>query len=224
MNLDQSTLSTTPGVAISVIRNGLLGILNSAGPGFPLLLRARTRLAPPPFSTTLTYPLSPQITDSIDIFNPNIKTPYAQTWTGGIRRKLSKDIGLEVRYVGTRHLQGWDKYDLNEPMIVENGFLKEFRLAQANLQANIAAGRGNTFAYTGVPGTSPLPIYLAYFSGIASARAGDPAVYTSSSFCSTHFTNPLAVYNPNPLTPAGTNATTAPEGDPIARANATAAA
>ncbi len=223
MNQYTTTFSTNPGVAISVNRNGTLGNLNSDGLGIPLLLRDRNRLAPPPFSTTLTYPLSPQITDSIDIFNPNIKTPYAQTWTGGIRRKLSNDIGLEVRYVGTRHLQGWDKYDLNEPMIVENGFLKEFRLAQANLQANIAAGRGNTFAYTGVPGTSPLPIYLAYFSGIASARAGDPAVYTSSSFGSTNFTNPLAVYNPNPFTPAGTNATTGLEGDPIRRANAIAA-
>ena len=35
----------------------------------------------------------------------------------------------------------------NEINIFENGFLNEFRVAQANLQANIAAGRGNTFAY-----------------------------------------------------------------------------
>src|SRR5258708_20038061 len=99
-------------------------------------------------------------------------------------------------------------------MIVENGFLKEFRLAQTNLKANIAAGRGNTFAYTGVPGTSPLPIYLAYFSGIPAARAGDPAVYTSSSFGSTNFTNPLPVYTPNPFTPPAPTPPPPLPGDP----------
>jgi len=40
-----------------------------------------------------------------------------------------------------------------------NGFAKEFRVAQANLQANIVAGKGNTFAYTGAAGTSPLPTF-----------------------------------------------------------------
>ncbi len=55
--------------------------------------------------------------------------------------------------------------NINEIDIKTNGFVSEFRKAQANLQANIAAGRGATFAYTGAPGTSPLPIFLAYFNG-----------------------------------------------------------
>ena len=63
----------------------------------------------------------------------------------------------------------------NEFNIVENGFLNEFRQAQANLQANIAAGRGNTFAYTGAPGTAPLPMFLAFFNGQNAANAGNPA-------------------------------------------------
>ena len=44
-------------------------------------------------------------------------------------------------------------------------YYDEFRKAQANLRANIIAGRGNTFAFTGAPGTSPLPIFMAYFAG-----------------------------------------------------------
>ena len=39
----------------------------------------------------------------------------------------------------------WFDYNYNEINIIENGFLNEFRLAQQNLQANIAAGRGDTF-------------------------------------------------------------------------------
>jgi hypothetical protein len=55
-------------------------------------------------------------------------------------------MAVDIRYVGTRNKDGWTDYDYNEINVIENGFLNEFKLAQANLQANIAAGRGNTFA------------------------------------------------------------------------------
>ena len=56
-------------------------------------------------------------------------------------------MAVEVRYVGTR-ARPWRTADdnggadlnYNEFNIVENGFLNEFRRAQGNLQANIAAG------------------------------------------------------------------------------------
>ena len=223
MNTYTTVLSDNPGVSLAVNRNTTLNTLNNDGLGFPVLFRDRNRLGPAPFPQAQQYPMSPQITDIVHIFNPNLSTPYAQTWTGGIRRKLTSDLGLEVRYVGTRHLQGLGTFDLNEPNIVENGFLKEFRQAQANLQANVAAGRGSTFAYTGVAGTAPLPIYLAYFSGLPSSRGGDTGAYTSGSWSDTNFTNPLAIYNPAPFTPAGTNASTGLDGDPVRRANALAA-
>ena len=105
------------------------------------------------------------VTGDIMTFEPNLQVPYSQTWTAGWQRKLTGDMAFEARYVGTRSLQSWQTYNYNELNIVENGFLNEFRQAQANLPANIAAGRGNSFAYTGVAGTAPLPIFLAYFNG-----------------------------------------------------------
>ena len=39
------------------------------------------------------------------VFDPNLKTPYAQSWTFGIQRELNKSMALEVRYVGTSSLQ-----------------------------------------------------------------------------------------------------------------------
>jgi hypothetical protein len=223
------SLGTNPGVAITVNRSTTTTVpgstnttLNQDGLGLPVLFRDRNRLGPGPFAATPVYPFRPQITDTIQIFNPDIQTPYAQTWVGGLRRKLSRDIGVEVRYVGTRHLQGWGTFDVNEANIIENGFLKEFRLAQANLQANVAAGRGSSFAYFGPnTGTSPLPIYLAYLNG--STNSGAAASYSGSSWTNTDFTNPLAIYNPNPYTPAGTNASTGLDGDAQRRANAAAA-
>jgi len=219
-------LGTNPGTRLDPVRDTTQSgqnALNNDGLGLPVLLRQSTRLGPGLFPQTQNYPMSPSRTDSIDIFNPNIQTPYSQTWAAGIRRKMSRDIGVEVRYVGSRHLQGWGTYNLNETDIVNNGFLKEFRQAQANLQANIAAGRGSTFAYTGVPGTGPLPIYLAYFTGTPISQAGDASKYTGSLWSDTNFTNPLAVYNPQPFTPAGTSGTTGLAGDPQRRANAAAA-
>ena len=59
-----------------------------------------------------------------------------------------------------------------------------------------AAGRGNTFAFTGAPGTSPLPITLGYFSGLPSAQANDPSRYTSTNFASSAFVNTLAPTGP----------------------------
>jgi hypothetical protein len=225
MNNYTTPFGNNPGVSISTTRSQTLGNLTNDGGGIPLLLSQTSRLGPPPFPLTQQYPLVPQLTDTIDIFNPDIQTPYAQTWTGGIRRKVTRDVGVEVRYVGTRHLQGWGAFNINESTVVENGFINEFKNAQANLQANLASGRGSSFAYFGPgTGTVPLPIYLAYFSGINAAGAADPANYTKSTLWgNTNFTTPLAIYNPNPFTPAGTNANTGLEGDPTRRANAIAA-
>lgn len=198
---------TNPGLFFAVNRNTANGNLVT-GTGtdvLPVLLRDGSRLGAPSFPSAPTYPFTGQIGDQVNIFDPDLKVPYAQSWSFGIQRELSKDTALEVRYVHTLNLQQWFGYNYNEVNIVENGFLNEFKLAQANLQANIAAGRGNTFKYFG-PGTntSPLPIYLAYFSGIPASQAGDATKYTSANFGSSTFYNNLAMLNPLPGTAAGT--------------------
>ena len=107
------------------------------------------------------------------MFDPDLQVPYADTYTVGIQRAIGRRSAFEVRYVGTRNRDQWTTYNYNEANILDNGFLNEFKLAQANLYANIAAGRGQTFAYIGPgTGTSPLPIYLAYFSGDADRAGG----------------------------------------------------
>jgi len=202
---------TNPGLFFAVNRNSTNGNLVT-GTGtdvLPLLLRDGSRLGAPSFPSAPTYPFTGQIGDQINIFDPNLKVPYAQSWSLSVQREITKDTAIEVRYVHTLNLQQWFGYNYNEVNIVENGFLNEFKLAQANLQANIAAKRGANggvnFAYQGPgTGTSPLPIYLAYFSGIPASQAGDPTKYTSSNFASSTFYNNLAMLNPLPATAAGT--------------------
>jgi hypothetical protein len=194
-----------PGIAITTNRDLTIGnlVTNVGNDRLPVLLRETGRLGPPAFASAPTYPFTGAITDSARIFDPNIKVPYSQSWSFGIQREITKNMAVEVRYVGTRNLRGWTTYDLNavENNILENGLLNEFKLAQANLRANIAAGRGANFRYFGPnTGTSPLPITLAYFSGFPASDASNPARYTSTNFASATFVNPLALTNPLPLT------------------------
>ena len=187
-----------PGITITTNRAQNLNNLTTDNQGLPLLLSQTSRLGAPSFQDAPVYPNSGIITDQINTFEPNLQTPYAQSYTAGWQRALGRSTAMEVRYVGTRFLQSWVDYNFNEINIKENGFLDEFRKAQANLQANIAAGRGNTFAYTGAPGTSPLPIFLGAYSGLRASQAGDPAVYTSTQFTNTTNLGLLSLYNPNP--------------------------
>ncbi len=208
INEFSSEFGANPGSFITASRSINLGNLVGGSLGsLPLLLRETNRLGPAPFPNAPSYPLTGAITNTANIFDPNLKVPYVQSWSFGIQREITKDMAIEVRYVGNRSLRGWTEYNLNEANIVENGFLNEFKLAQVNLQANIAAGRGNTFAYTGAPGTSPLPTILGYIGG--KADPNDPRNYTAAVIGNTAanlftntttFVNHLAVNNPNPFT------------------------
>ena len=70
--------------------------------------------------------------------DPKIKQPYTQTWNLGIQRQFGSRA-LEIRYSGNRTIHQWNNNDTNEVNVFENGFLDEFKHAQANLKAYMAA-------------------------------------------------------------------------------------
>ncbi|HVS83706.1 MAG TPA: TonB-dependent receptor [Pyrinomonadaceae bacterium] len=168
-------------------------------------------------------PSTPAVLDrgSANAFLPNLKTPYVISFSGSIQRELNKDTVIEIGYVGNRGHQLLRQFNLNEINVIENGFTNEFRLAQANLLANIAAGRCQTgvvaagcsanFAYFGPgTGTFPLPFTLGYFYGAGLGTMAspfydpsNPAQYTNSFFRNGSFTGALASTNSAPLTFAG---------------------
>ena len=208
------TIDDNPGVSQSADRTHDIGNLGAPG---SILFRNRSSLGPPDdLPTSRVYPMTDIVTGDILTFEQNIQVPYSQTWTAGWQRKLTNDFAVEARYVGTRADQDWVTYGYNEVNLVENGFLNEFRIAQQNLESNIAAGRGANFRYYGPgTGTSPLPIAVAYFGGRSDASSAytsssSPGAYGSSNFTSSTFVNPLAKFNPAPGTFA--NALDADEG------------
>ena len=95
-------------------------------------------------------------------------------------------MSIEARYLGARTKDNWRTNNYNEINIIENGFLDEFKLAMANLQANNAAGgtRAGSFAYFGPgTGTAPLPIFLALLQRHRTrSRRRRSALYTSNQF------------------------------------------
>ncbi len=144
----------------------------------------------------------PSASSNVRAFDPSIKLPYAASGTIGLQRALGRNMSVEARYIHTTAYDNWTLRNLagalnyNEINTVENNFLNEFRVAQANLVANIAAGRGNTFAYTGMPGTSPLPIFLAHLNG--SNAAGDTSKYTGTNWTNTTLVQSMYALNPQP--------------------------
>jgi hypothetical protein len=136
--------------------------------------------------------------------DPNLQVPYADSWTFGLQRQVGRDMAMEVRYVGTRSRDLWQTLNFNEINIFDNGFLPEFRAAQANLQANVAAGLASQgFRYRGPgTGTVPLPTIFAYLQG--AGNPSDAAAYTSSNFRTNNtLLTQLAMFNPNPFGFAG---------------------
>jgi hypothetical protein len=183
-----------PGASFDDVRSVTNGNLVPPGETWPLLFRDTSRLAaavPPPPS----YPLSIDRTAGVNLFDPAWEVGLVDSFSVGFQRSISRDMAVEIRYLGTRGRNLIEIEDWNELNIVENGFLEEFKLAQANLLANVAAGRGATIAHTGA-GTSPLPTYLAYFTG--SHRATDPAAYTGTPWTNGTIVGRFAPLNPNP--------------------------
>ena len=199
MNDFTGQYASNPGVIIDASRSQGLGNIIPDGSSAPLLLRNDSLLGPPSFPDRPQYPMVDSRTADINLFDPNIVIPYADSWSAGIQRRLTTNMALEVRYVGTRSDNAWVARNFNEINVYENGFIDEFRLAQQNLQANLAAGRGATFRFTGAPGTSPLPILLAYINGRDASQAGNPAAYTGNSWQNNGMLTDLTMRNPDPV-------------------------
>jgi hypothetical protein len=195
-----------------LIRNASSGLV-PPGQSWPVLLSQKDRLYSAPYDPNPSYPILVRSgrVDSLQAFAPDIKIAQVQNWTVGFARSISRDMAVEIRYVGNKGANQWSSLNYNAirtENLIANGFFNEFKLAMANLTANNAAGgsRTGSFAYYGAgTGTSPLPIYLAYLNG--SKDYGNPAAYTggSATWTSTTIASRLAAPNPSPTTAAATD-------------------
>jgi hypothetical protein len=202
---------SNPGTTISLSRSQDSGLV-LPGERWPVLLSETSRLYNQPFPATPTYPIAvrPARLDDIYGFAPDIQIGRAQTWMIGFQRALTSDMAAEIRYVGTYGSNQWSELDWNEirgENLVANGFMNEFKLAMANLTANNASGsssRRGSFAYFGPgTGTSPLPIYLAYFNGRTDAANASAYSGGSDTWKNSTYVARLAAHYAAPTSAAG---------------------
>ena len=68
--------------------------------------------------------------------DPHLRTPQVQNWNFGVQYKIGWDTVVEANYVGNHVIHMWQNYNINEVNIYENGFLNEFKAAQADYAAS----------------------------------------------------------------------------------------
>jgi hypothetical protein len=199
------TFGANPGSTLTVNRNNANGNLVLPGESWPVLFTEKSRLGPPadmPQSPTYPIQVRPARQDSLNLFHPDLQVPYARSYSLGLQRAITRDMAVDIRYIGTRGVNQWTDEEYNERNLIENGFYDEFLKAKANFEANQRLGRGNTFAYFGDGSqTQPLPTYLAYFN--ARNDATNAAAYTGGNWTNTTFVSRFSKHNPSPSGSAG---------------------
>jgi hypothetical protein len=204
------------GASISLTRNANTGLV-PAGEQWPVLLSQTNRLYPLAFNPDPTYPIAVGVNraDNVNAFAPDIKIGRVRSWTVAFARSISKDMAVEIRYVGNRGDHEWSSINYNcgttnnnnctgirGENLVANGFMNEFKQAMANLAANNASGvsnRAGSFAYFGAgTGTNPLPIYLAFLNGRTDASNPGAYLNPSTTWANASIAGRLAAPNPNP--------------------------
>jgi hypothetical protein len=195
----ENSVGQNPGGSFGINRSTGLGNLTV---GTLLRTPANPNLTFPTFTATPSYPRTLTAADAALGFAPDFRSGYVDSWSVGYQREINRDTVVEFRYVGNRGKDLQLQYGLNEINTIENGFASEFRLAQQNLLANIAAGgsRAGSFGYFGPgTGTSPLPIMVSFLA------AGNPDPNNTASYAA-NFTNTgvingladaLSLANPN---------------------------
>jgi len=208
--------SGNPGQTVPATRSTSSTAFPLLDPGetYPKLYRNRaTTFGPPAFQTNLNFPIAAGFGDGAFVFNPDIAVPYTDSWNVSFQRAITKDTVAEIRYVGNTNRLAWTEENWNAINVFETKWLTgrygagspdgEFEKAEANLRANVLAGRGGTFAYFGPgSGTVPLPIVYAHIcgtcSGAGSGGANNPANYNTGVWTNATFVGALDPYAPDP--------------------------
>jgi hypothetical protein len=162
--------NANPGGAITVTRNqGAGNILPAGSPGF-VLLRNEADMGAPTFPERPQYPLTDVVTQDIRMFDPDIEIPYADSWSFGVQRKLSQNMALEVRYVGTLSRDRWVSRNSTLKSSVRSAYSSAPNATATNTNWPAAAGRANAIQ-SARPRAAPSSGTVACTSARHNARA-----------------------------------------------------
>ena len=118
---------------------------------------------------------------ALNVFDPNIQTPFVQSFSVGFQRSLGRDTALEVRYVGNRNRHAWAAEDWNEETLFENGFIDRVQgragepggPRRAGLRRRPAPARSPTAARDRHAAAADLPRLLPGAERVAGGQPGE---------------------------------------------------
>jgi hypothetical protein len=83
-----------------------------------------------------TLPMTDR-TQSITVFDQNLRNPYVHNLTLALVRNVGKNVTLDVRYVGTFTRDSLGTINLNTPNYIKNGLLSAFNAARAGGESDL---------------------------------------------------------------------------------------
>lgn len=121
-----------------------------------------------------------------NVVDPKIQIPKVRQYSVGLQREIFGNMAFEIRYVGTSSNNQFKGTELNQIDIVNNGFLADFRRAQANL-----ALTGGTTAFcnpTTVTGCQALTLFR---TGTGATQVGTGPLVVGTNVTATSFNTQL---------------------------------
>ena len=124
-------------------------------------LADRPIIPTPPYKVPRTfadnYALSPR--SSAGIAMPGLVTPYVQQWNVSVEREVA-GVLISARYIGNKGSDLLRMVDYNQVIYDADGFLADFKRAQANgAAAEAATGHYNPSFNADIPGSQPLTVF-----------------------------------------------------------------
>jgi hypothetical protein len=163
---------------------------NSANPY--LDIAHLTSYAPVPIPTT-AVPLSTLAltdrTQSITVFNQNLRNPYVHNLTLALARNIGKAVTLDVRYIGTLTRDSLGTINLNTPNFIKNGLLDAFNAARSGGESELL---NQMFKGINIQGSSACGPVGSVCNGILQTGAAQLRNSQMMDSASTNFQNMLA--------------------------------
>ncbi|MFN7933580.1 MAG: carboxypeptidase regulatory-like domain-containing protein [Bryobacteraceae bacterium] len=147
----RNTVTTNEGLSATSQGVGLSGTLSNGRPPIPT----------PAYKVPRTFEDNWRInpTAAFAITDPNLVTPYVNQWNLSVQYELFGGV-LDTRYVANKVTQALRAFDYNQVVIGQNGFLADFKRAQTNGNAALAAtGVFNPAYSAAIAGSQPLPVF-----------------------------------------------------------------
>jgi hypothetical protein len=147
----QNMLEANAGLTGFAEDSGLTARVSTGVPKIP---------APPyqvPITTADNYNNNPF--NTIGLIDPGLRTPYVEQWSIGIEHEVAQTL-FKIRYVGNHGVGEYRSFDYNQVNINSNGFLDDFRRAQANGFLTLAQFGSFLPNYnSAIPGSQPLTVF-----------------------------------------------------------------